>query len=79
MELSCHKLRCPCDISILRIFGVMMATSENRNDEPSSKERGDEDAISRNLKRVFNEVANEPLPDKLSSLLEQLRKNEKSE
>ena len=50
-----------------------MAGSDNHNHELTSKQGGEEDAISRNLKRVFDEVASEPLPDKLSSLLDKLR------
>lgn len=32
--------------------------------------------IERNLKRVYDETLNEPLPDKLAELLERLRKKE---
>lgn len=34
------------------------------------------DQIEDNLKRVYNETLDEPLPDKLASLLDRLRKSE---
>ncbi len=39
----------------------------------ASNEQREEDSISRNLKRAYDNVANEPLPDSLQSLLDQLR------
>ena len=52
-----------------------MTTDDDRRDGRGDKARGDEDAISRNLKRAYDQVANEPLPDALSSLLEKLRRD----
>ena len=41
--------------------------------------RGDEDAISRSIKRVYDRIADEPLPDSLQSLLDRLQESEKGE
>ena len=35
-----------------------------------------EDAISRSLKRVYDEIADEPIPDALQSLLDRLKQQE---
>lgn len=45
----------------------------------SERRRSEEarDQIERNLKRVYDETLNEPLPDKLAELLERLKKQRK--
>lgn len=45
---------------------------DRRKDRPEPNHKRDQ--IERNLKRVYDETLNEPLPDKLADLLEQLRK-----
>jgi len=35
----------------------------------------EEDAISRSLKRVYDEIADEPIPDSLQSLLNRLKQD----
>ncbi len=47
--------------------------SDNDRKDDRDPKRGDEDAISRNLKRAYDQVASEPLPDALASLLDKLR------
>ncbi len=42
-------------------------------DETPPHNTSPKDPISHALKQVYDDVANEPLPDKLNSLLEQLR------
>ncbi len=58
-----------------------MTTNSKTNgfdeNETSPQEVGSNDPISSALKQVYDEVANEPLPDKLNSLLEQLRNGDK--
>jgi len=57
-----------------------MANKSNANDledSVSSQDTPPKDRISSALKQVYDDVANEPLPDKLSSLLEQLRQGDK--
>ncbi len=39
----------------------------------TESDQGAEDAIAQNLKRVFDQVASEPIPDQLQSLLDQLK------
>lgn len=51
-----------------------MSDDNDRREYPGAGRR-EEDTISRNLKRVYDNVANEPLPDALQSLLDQLRQN----
>ncbi len=38
--------------------------------------RGEDDTISRSIKRVYDQIADEPLPDSLRSLLERLKQGE---
>jgi len=45
-------------------------------DDTSSQGTPPKDRISSALKQVYDDVASEPLPDKLSSLLEQLRQGD---
>ena len=45
---------------------------DSRKDVPEPDHKRDQ--IERNLKRVYDETLNEPLPDRLAELLEQLRK-----
>ena len=58
-----------------------MATNSKANgfdeDETPPQKATPKDPISNALKQVYDEVANEPLPDKLNSLLEQLRNGDK--
>ncbi|MCA8884494.1 MAG: transcriptional regulator [Rhodobacteraceae bacterium] len=42
----------------------------------TSKEDPVQRQIDENLKRIFDETAQEPLPEKLTALLDQLRKQE---
>ena len=51
-----------------------------RDDRSIRKDRNvsyesDEDAISRNLKRVYDQVADEPIPDSLQALLDRLKQD----
>lgn len=50
------------------------ADSFDANDTPLQKP-APQDRISSALKKVYDDVANEPLPENLSSLLEQLRQS----
>lgn len=43
---------------------------------PTPKESPLQQQIDENLKRIFDETVQEPLPDQLTSLLDQLRKQE---
>lgn len=45
----------------------------NEPNEPPAQRGGSEDRISNAIKQAYDTVANEPLPDKLNALLEQLR------
>ena len=56
--------------------GQRNETQDNPPSGSGGAARGEEDAISRNLKRAYDQVANEPLPDTLSSLLEKLKRGE---
>jgi len=49
----------------------------DKHDRPyrATEGRREEDSISRNLKRVYDNVASEPLPDTLQSLLDKLRQD----
>lgn len=61
---------------VYSIEGGMTRDSEADNTEPdtaSPASNASKDRISKALKQVYNEVAEEPLPDKLSALLEQLK------
>ena len=54
----------------------MAENDQKRDSRPETRRDGDEeDAIARNLKRAYDKVANEPLPDTLASLLERLKKD----
>lgn len=60
-----------------RSYGVetmarALTNRERRKDEPEPDHKRDQ--IERNLKRVYDETLNEPIPEKLADLLEQLRK-----
>ena len=43
----------------------------------SSHDSRDRDLIGENLRRVYDEVASEPLPDRFKDLLDQLKKGER--
>lgn len=49
-----------------------MSSKRNEGEEPSKRC----DQINENLKRVYDETVQEPLPDRLAELLEQLKKRE---
>lgn len=49
------------------------STNRGRRKDGSEPDRK-RDQIERNLKRVYDETLNEPLPDRLAELLEQLKK-----
>ncbi len=51
-----------------------MSDEQDRRQRPAQGRR-EEDSISRNLKRVYDNVANEPLPDALQALLDKLRQD----
>lgn len=51
-----------------------MSDEQDRRPRSTDGQR-DEDSISRNLKRVYDNVASEPLPDSLQSLLDKLRQD----
>lgn len=53
--------------------GVMPKASMEREGNAARTKR---EQIERNLKRVYDETLNEPVPDKLAELLERLRKKE---
>lgn len=59
----------------------MARDSDTDGTEPdlaSSFPRKDKDQISKALKQVYNEVAQEPLPDRFTDLLAQLKSGGKS-
>jgi hypothetical protein len=61
------------------IFGSgakVMMTHTSENGSGAGQKR---DPIAENLKRVYNETLEEPLPDKLVSLLETLKNLKKAE
>lgn len=48
--------------------------SDHRENNTSRTPNGEvDDAISRSVKRAYNQVAEEPIPDSIQSLLEKLR------
>lgn len=53
-------------------------TDGTEPDPESSLPRKHKDQISKALKQVYNEVAEEPLPDRFTDLLAQLKSGEKS-
>ncbi len=51
-------------------------SDDNQHDQQNGRSSAigeADDAIAQNLKRVFDQVANEPIPDQLQSLLDQLK------
>ena len=52
--------------------------NQSRRDRDERRSHGSsghtEDSISRSLKRVYDEIADEPIPDSLQSLLDRLKK-----
>lgn len=53
-----------------------MTSSNDRSTPSDQDESPGGDHISDSLKRIYNGVAEEPLPDKLSELLEKLKKGD---
>lgn len=51
-------------------------TKSHENDEPSRQTTRAEAQIEAHLKRVYDETANEALPDKLADLLSKLKAEE---
>ena len=59
----------------------MARDSENDSggaDEPAPVDNASKDRISDALKRVYDDVANEPLPSNLADLLEKLKNGDKN-
>lgn len=54
-------------------------TRRKSDDEHDDEDPPENDPIIRNLRRVYNETAQEPLPEKLAELLERLRKKGKEQ
>ncbi len=54
-----------------------MAREEGDGGDGMQAGAGHEDRISSAIRQVYDNVANEPLPDKLNALLEQLRQGGK--
>ena len=48
-------------------------TKAKRNDDPGREKSRAEEQIESHLKRVYDETANEALPDKLADLLSKLK------
>ena len=48
-----------------------MSNDRSQDNRPSSQDA--EDAISRSIKRVYDQIADEPIPDSLKSLLDRLK------
>lgn len=53
-----------------------MVTQKSTTRDEGQRTRNKRDQIDENLKRVYDETLNEPLPDRLSELLERLKKKE---
>lgn len=49
----------------------------NENDVQSQADKKSEDLIGQNLRQVYNQVVDEPLPDQFKALLEKLKSEER--
>ena len=70
-NLSPHEqVKSPKDLLFL-FDGRPMSNDRSQNTRPSSQDA--DDAISRSIKRVYDQIADEPIPDSLKSLLDRLK------
>ena len=65
------------DADGLRQEATRNPATQDASKRDAGHDKRDRDLIGQNLRRVYDEVASEPLPDRFKDLLDQLKKGER--